>query len=136
MSPPTQIDKDLAVAEVSFDFEADDADIVFLSSGETPTIYKLHKRHLGAASPVFSDMLDLGCSDADADPHYCGLPVVQLPDSSEVLDSLLPYCYPNLSRLHDLCALSWAQFVPLWEASMKYGMGLAQALLQEHVRRM
>ena len=135
MSPPTQVDKDLAVAEVSFDFKADDADIVFLSSGDSPTIYKLHKRHLGAASPVFSDMLELGCSDADNDQHYCGLPVVQLPDSAQVLDYLLPYCYSDLSRLRDLGSLSWPGIQLLWEACIKYGLVLAQALLQEHVRR-
>ena len=136
MTNLSQLAKDIAAASQSARFDSSNADIVILSTGDMPLLFKVHKRNLAGFSPVFSDMLDLGSATGDAAPQeerHCGLPVVQLQETSRTLDRFLAYAYHDKSRFSNLEMLTWDETIALWEACIKYGVTLAQALLEEHI---
>jgi BTB/POZ domain len=71
-------------------FEVPDANIIIRSSDNID--FRVHKSLLAMASPFFKDLLSLPQpSDSEI---VDGLPVVRLPESSELLNNLLSILYP------------------------------------------
>lgn len=54
----------------------------------------MHKKRLGASSIVFEDMFEIGSGG--------GVAEVPVAESSEVLEAVLPYCYPVRNPAFDL----------------------------------
>ncbi len=68
------------------------SDANFLIRSSDLAIFRVHKLVLAMASPFFKDLLSLPQpSDSES---VDGLPVVQLPEDSELLSSLLSMLYP------------------------------------------
>ena len=136
MGDLSQLAKDIAAAAQNGHFNDSNADIVILSTGADPELFKVHKRNLAGFSPVFSDMLDLGSGISDATPaeeRHDGLPVVQLAETSATLEDFLLYAYHDKSRFANLNDYNWEHIISLWEACIKYDVALAQALLEAHI---
>jgi hypothetical protein len=71
-------------------FDVPDANLIIRSSDSVD--FRVHKPVLAVASPVFKDLLSLPQpSDSESDDD---LPVVQLPEDSELLQSLISIIYP------------------------------------------
>ena len=71
-------------------FEVPDANIIIRSSDNID--FRVHKSLLAMASPFFKDLLSLPQpSDSEI---VDGVPVVRLPESSELLNNLLSILYP------------------------------------------
>jgi hypothetical protein len=71
-------------------FDVPDADLIIRSSDFVD--FRVHKPVLAMASPFFKDLLSLPQpSDSEI---VDGLPVVQLPEGSELLNSLISIIYP------------------------------------------
>jgi BTB/POZ domain len=71
-------------------FDAPDANFIIRSSDNVN--FRVHKSLLAMVSPFFKDLLSLP-QPPDGE-IVDGLPVVQLPESSELLNSLLSVIYP------------------------------------------
>lgn len=56
-------------------------------------LFRVHKSVLSRQSEVFADMFGLPASSASASESYDGVPVVELPDSAEDVESLLEVLY-------------------------------------------
>ena len=71
-------------------FDVFDANLILRSSNLVD--FRVHKSVLAVVSPFFRDMLSLPQpSDSES---VDGVPVVQLPESSELLNSLISLLYP------------------------------------------
>ena len=71
-------------------FDISDANLIIRSSDLVK--FRVHKSVLALVSPFFKDLLSLPQpSDSEI---VDGLPVVQLPEGSELLDSLISMLYP------------------------------------------
>ena len=71
-------------------FEVPDANLIIRSSDNID--FRVHKSLLAMASPFFKDLLSLPQpSDSEI---VDGVPVVRLPESSELLNNLLSILYP------------------------------------------
>jgi BTB/POZ domain len=71
-------------------FDLSDANLIIRSSDHVD--FRVHKSILAIVSPFFQQMLSLPQpSDSES---VDGLPVVQLSESSELLDSLISLLYP------------------------------------------
>ena len=71
-------------------FDVPDADLIIRSSDSVD--FRVHKPVLSMASPVFKDLLSLP-QPPDSET-VDGLPVVRLPEGSELLNSLVSMLYP------------------------------------------
>ena len=87
-------------------FDAADADLTL----RTPdgVTFQVYSRILAVASPIFHDMFKIPQPDADKNTS---MPVVDISESSEVMDALLRFIYPiedppmkTLSMLSDVLA--------------------------------
>lgn len=93
------------------------------------TVYKVHRSKL-CASPVFRDMLQC---DEDVKPST-DLPIIQLAEGSKVVDFLLDCVYNNMSRLPTCAKDLEGSVTALYEATIKYQLPMAQALMEAIVR--
>jgi BTB/POZ domain len=85
--PQTQINSATSPLEP---FEVPDANLIIRSSDNID--FRVHKSLLAMASPFFKDLLSLPQpSDSEI---VDGVPVVRLPESSELLNNLLSILYP------------------------------------------
>jgi hypothetical protein len=83
----TQIDSKTSPLEL---FDVPDANLIIRSSDFVD--FRVHKPVLAMASPVFKDLFTLPQpSDSESDDD---LPVVKLPEDSELLHSLVSIIYP------------------------------------------
>jgi BTB/POZ domain len=86
----------MPVSKWLFD-DVEDADLILRSSASLdshvpdacPTEFKVHKRILAIASPIFRDMFSLPIPSTGKD-----LSVVYLPESAQVIDIFLRFIYP------------------------------------------
>lgn len=132
MDKSSQLARNIAAAMQDHLFDDEHADFVLLSSGEEPTLFKVHKRQL-AASSVFSDMLDVGAGSNDAIPAdelFCGLPVIQVTENSEAMRHFLRFFPNDIDSFPDIASLNWQTTIDVWEACIKYDIALAQALVE------
>ena len=78
-------------------FDVSDTNLIIRSSDLVD--FRVHKSVLAIASPFFRDLLSLPQpSDSES---VDGLPVVQLPESSELLNSLISILYPIRTVMPD-----------------------------------
>lgn len=104
MTSPSQLAKDIAAAKQSpyFRFGDVSADLVFLSSGDAPKLFRVVKSQLAARSTVFRHMLGLLASRSDdipAEERFDGLPVVQLAETSATLFDFLDFFLDDIPSL-------------------------------------
>ena len=91
-------------------FDVPNADLIIRSSDSVD--FRVHKPVLSMASPVFKDLLSLP-QPPDSET-VDGLPVVRLPEGSELLNSLVSMLYPVctvIPKSYDkvLCLLATSQ---------------------------
>jgi hypothetical protein len=126
-------------------FDVPDANIIIRSSDLVD--FRVHKSVLAMTSPFFKDLLSLPQpSDSET---VDGLPVVQLPEDSELLNSLVSMLYPLhpvIPKSYEKVSYSLATFsavVPnpcykvlyLLAACQKYDMISVQSLIRAEVSR-
>jgi BTB/POZ domain len=117
-------------------FDVSDTNLIIRSSDLVD--FRVHKSVLAIASPFFKDLLSLPQpSDSES---VDGLPVVQLPENSELLNSLISVLYPILAVIPNsyekvLCLLAtyrWQELTHcckalyLLSACQKYEMASVQ----------
>ncbi|KAF8472254.1 hypothetical protein DFH94DRAFT_614366, partial [Russula ochroleuca] len=103
------------------------ADVILQSSDLVH--FRVHRSVLVASSPFFSDMFSL--PQAQNDPAPDDLPVVQLSEDAEVLNSLISVLYPvppEIPRSSD-------DVLALLAAATKYDMEEAQSSIRAEVSR-
>ena len=85
--PPVQINSTTSATDT---FDVPDANIIIQSSDLVN--FRVHKPVLAMASPIFKDLLSLPqpCDGESVD----GLPMVQLPEDSDLLSTLVSMLYP------------------------------------------
>lgn len=86
--PPPQTNSTASPVEPSFDVP--DANLIIRSSDLVN--FRVHKPVLAMASPFFKDLLSH--SQPSDSQFFDGLPVVQLPEDSELLNCLVSMLYP------------------------------------------
>ncbi|KAN0109490.1 hypothetical protein V8E52_009284, partial [Russula decolorans] len=89
--------------------------------------FKVHKHVLAVASPFFKDLLSLH-QPPDSE-SVDGLPVVQLPEDSELLSTLISMLYP----VHPVIPNSYDKVLCLLAACQKYEMASVQSYIRAEV---
>jgi hypothetical protein len=118
INPPTSLPAPLDVP---------DANIIIRSSDLVN--FRVHKSALAMTSPFFRDLLSLPQpSDSET---IDGLPVVQLPEDAELLNSLFSVLYP--ARL--VIPKSYDEVLYLLAACQKYEMDRVQSTIRAEVNR-
>jgi hypothetical protein len=126
-------------------FDVPDANLIIRSSDLVD--FRVHKPVLSMASPFFKDLLSLPQpSDSES---VDGIPVVRLPEDSELLNGLISMLYPirtvipnSYDKVLYLLA-TWATGIPnsyckvlhLLAACQKYDMASVLSLIRSEVRR-
>ena len=141
-APQAQINSTMFPLEI---FHVSDANFIIRSSDLVD--FRVHKSVLAMASPIFEDLLSLPqYSDSEA---VDGLPVVQLSESSELLNSLIPMLYPVptvVPNSYDKVSYilvtyqrnkltSWYKVLYLLAACQKYEMASVQSFIRAEVNR-
>jgi hypothetical protein len=104
-----------------------DANIIIRSSNLVN--FRVHKSLLALTSPVFSDLLSLPQpSDSES---IDGLPVVQLSEDAELLNSLVSMLYP----VRPVIPNSYEKVLYLLAACQKYDMVQVQSFIRAEVNR-
>ena len=140
--PGTRIN--LATSPSSLEpFDVPDANLIVRSSDFVD--FRVHKPVLAMASPFFKDLLSLPQpSDSES---VEGLPVVQLPEGSELLNSLVSMLYPVRTVIPNSCdevlylLVIWSTTIPnsyykvlyLLAACQKYEMTSVQKFIRDEV---
>ncbi|KAH9958134.1 hypothetical protein BC827DRAFT_1101431, partial [Russula dissimulans] len=103
------------------------ADIILRSSNLIH--FRLHKSVLVTSSPFFRDMLSLPQPTSDESPD--GLPLVDLPEDADVLNSLVSMLYPVTPDIPG----SDDSILDLLAAAQKYDMVAVQSSIRAAVSR-
>lgn len=120
-------------SEASPPFNEPTADIIVCSSDNV--LFRLHRIILSLASDFFKDMLSIPqpghhSPTTSADPSINGIPVIHVPEPSDVLDRLFRLCYPvddpALGTTHELRSTL--------EAALKYQMTEAIKITKRRLR--
>ena len=108
-------------------FTTDDGDTLLRASPESGSNhdFRVHRLILSLASPVFKDMFSF--AQPSDQSEQLGIPVVNLPDSPEVLDVILRFIYPGVEppKFTDLTILS-----ALLSAADKYNISSMWSVLR------
>ena len=105
-----------------------DANIILRSSDRVN--FRVHRSLLALSSPFFEDLLSLP-QPPDAE-LVDGLPVVPLPEDSDLLNSLISLLYPIRSPI---VPSSYEKVFALLAASQKYDMVSIQSNIRDLVKR-
>ena len=103
------------------------ADVILQSSDHVR--FRVHKSVLATSSPFFGDMFSLPQPPSDAETDE--LPVVQLSEDAEVLNSLISMVYPVTPEMPPSCY----NILTLLAATEKYEMDMAQSSIRAEVGR-
>ena len=114
-------------------FTTDDGDIV-LRAGTEPNSkhdFRVHKFILSLASPVFKDMFTFPQPSDQNENEHPDIPVADIPDSPEVVDTILRYIYPGveLPKITKISILS-----ALFSAVDKYNIPSMSPVLKESLK--
>jgi hypothetical protein len=104
-----------------------DANIIVRSSDQVN--FRIHKSVLAISSPFFKDLLSL--PQPPDDELVGGLPVVQLPEGSGLLNSLISLLYP----ISPVIPSSYEQVFALLAACQKYDMVSFQSYIRTEIKR-
>ncbi|KAH9989311.1 hypothetical protein BJV77DRAFT_1185795, partial [Russula vinacea] len=108
-------------------FDVSDTNFIIRSSDLID--FRVHKSILATVSPIFKDLLSLPQpSDSEI---VDGLPMVQLSESSELLNSLLSTLYP----IRTVIPNSYDKVLYLLAACQKYEMTSVQSFIRAEVKR-
>jgi hypothetical protein len=110
-------------------FDKPNADIILRSSDNVD--FRVFRQLLIISSPIFERMLS-SPQPAETESYLSsqdGLPVIQLSESSEVLEALLMFCYPRWSAKPELDTLE--EIKSVLEAAIQYDMEDVKDILQE-----
>jgi hypothetical protein len=108
-------------------FDVSDTNFIIRSSDFID--FRVHKSMLATTSPIFKDLLSLPQpSDGEI---VDGLPMVQLSESSELLNSLLSILYPIYTAIPN----SYDKVLYLLAACQKYEMASVQSSIRTEVKR-
>jgi len=120
--PPVQINSTASPPDT---FDVLDANLIIRSSDLVD--FRVHKPLLAMASPVFKDLLSLPQpSDSES---VDGLPMVQLSEDSDLLNTLVSMLYP----LHPVIPKSYEKVLYLLAACQKYEMAVVQSSIRAEV---
>lgn len=109
------------------DIPVPDASLIIRSSDLVN--FRVHKSVLAMASPIFGDLLSL---PQPSDSEFIdGLPVVQLSEDAELLNSLVSVLYPVRRAIPD----SYDKVLYLLAACQKYDMVQVQSYIRTEVDR-
>jgi hypothetical protein len=108
-------------------FDVPDADLVIRSSDCVD--FRVHKPVLSMSSPFFKDLLSLP-QQPDGE-SVDGIPVVRLPEGSELLNCLVSMLYPVRTVIPN----SYDKVLYLLAACQKYEMTSVQSLIRSEVKR-
>ena len=111
-------------------FTTDDGDVI-LRAGTDPGSkhdFRIHKLILSLASPVFKDMFSFPQPPNQNKIEQPDIPIVDVPDSPQVLDTILRFVYPGveLPKFTDLSLLS-----ALLSAADKYNIASMLPVLRD-----
>jgi hypothetical protein len=121
---PTPESWDLPFAPLYLDLP--EASIIVRSSDQVN--FRVHKLVLAMSSPFFRDLLSLPQpSDGEL---VDGLPVVELPEDSGLLNSLISLLYPIAPAIPD----SYQKVLALLAVCEKYEMGSVQFLIRAAIK--
>jgi len=96
-------------------FDAADADVILRTASPDPTDFRVHRLILSLSSPFFQTTFSLPNAPHNGEDE---IPVIDIAESSEVLDTLLRAIYPvHPPDIHTLDKLG-----PILEAAIKYDM--------------
>ena len=104
-----------------------DANVVLRSSDQVN--FRVHKGVLALSSPFFKDLLSL--PQPPFDELVDGLPVVQVPENADLLNSIVTLLYP----VPDVIPRSYKKVFALLVACQRYDMVLMQSYIREEVKR-
>jgi len=112
-------------------FTTDDGDTLLRANPESGSNhdFRVHRLILSLASPVFKDMFSF--AQPSDQSEQLGIPVVNLPDSPEVLDVILRFIYPGVEppKFTDLTILS-----ALLSAADKYNIASMWSVLRDALK--
>jgi hypothetical protein len=111
-------------------FTTDDGDIILRANSESDSKhdFRVHKLILSLASPVFKDMFTF---PQPPDQVLNELPVVDVPESPEVLDTVLRFIYPGVEPPK---ALKPPTLTALLFAADKYDIASMSPYLKENLK--
>ena len=104
-----------------------DASIIVRSSDQVD--FRVHKSVLAMSSPFFTDLLSL--PQPPDDELIDGLPIVQFPEGSGLLNSLISFFYP----ITPVIPGSYEEVFALLAACQKYDMVSIQSYVRTEVQR-
>jgi len=114
-------------------FTTDDGDIVLRASLEPGQQhdFRVHKLILCLASPVFKDMFTFPQPPNQTQNEGRQLPIVDIPESPEVMDTILRLIYPGVEppKIHSLSTVS-----ALLSATDKYNLTSMSHLLRDTLK--
>ena len=114
-------------------FTTDDGDIILRARTEPDSKhdFRVHKFILSLASPVFKDMFAFPQPLDQNQNEHPDIPVVDIPDSPEVFDTILRYIYPGveLPKITKVSILS-----ALFSAADKYNIASIHSVLKESLK--
>lgn len=114
-------------------FTTDDGDIILRAGTESDPKYdfRVHKLILSLASPVFKDMFAVPQPPDQTLNEQHQIPVVDVPDPPEVLDTMLRFIYPGveLPKVASVSALG-----ALFSVADKYNIASVYSFLKESLK--
>jgi hypothetical protein len=117
---PESEDQAVTVTDANAPFDNPDADVIIRSSDNVD--FRVLKLFLSWASPFFGDMFGLpqgpAGSISEEQETRDGIPVIQVTEKSQVMETLLKFCHPN----HAPAFKTVEEILPVMEAAIKYGI--------------
>jgi len=114
-------------------FTTHDGDVILRAGAgsDSKHDFRVHKFILSLASSVFKDMFTLPQPSNQNENEHPDIPVVDIPDSPEVVDTILRYIYPGveLPKLTKISILS-----ALFSAADKYNIPSICPVLKESLK--
>ena len=114
-------------------FTTHDGDVILRAGAgsDSRNNFRVHKFILSLASPVFKDMFTFPQPSDQNENEHPDIPVVDIPDSPEVVDTILRYIYPGveLPKITEISILS-----ALFSAADKYNIASMRPVLKESLK--
>jgi hypothetical protein len=124
---PTADSGKLAPPSAPLFLDVPDANFILRSSDQVN--FRVHKGVLAMSSPFFKDLLSL--PQPPLDELVDGLPVVDVPENADLLNSLVSLLYP----VPPIISRSYKKVFALLAACQKYDMVSMQSYIREEVKR-
>jgi len=124
--PPISTDSDsnhqeVIITDAKAPFNSPDAEVIIRSSDNVD--FRVFKSFLSSVSNVFKDMFAVPQGPVDIarvdQEMRDGLPVIPMTEESQIVETLLAFCYPNI--LTSIPALkTMEEMLPMLEVAIKY----------------